>query len=95
MKAWNGASAILTSLFKLKAPLKLAGLSWRCSAARGDRRPARRKAVGRDHGSHAERTGHAVIDFDFQFHLRLVGCGFVLDFRTDSCHSALVEALSV
>ena len=33
MKACNGASAILTSLFKLKAPLKLAGLSWICSLA--------------------------------------------------------------
>jgi hypothetical protein len=36
----------------------------------------------------------AFVDVDFQFHLRLVSCGFVLDFRTDSCHAALVEARS-
>jgi hypothetical protein len=35
----------------------------------------------------------AFVDFDFRFHFRLVCSGFVLDFRTDSCHAALVEAL--
>jgi hypothetical protein len=37
----------------------------------------------------------AFVDDNFQFHLRLVCCGSVFDFRADFCHSALVEALSV